>query len=201
MCIRLVLKSASLASVLVGLGLLGQVADASDDGLVVEWQQIVGLMAPGELVGRRPGKECNAGGVECLVGTPAPWITRQGRARVDLDDGELTFFVRGLVIGGDPSFANIGTTSVVTQVKGTLVCNDTGPGRIRWVDTDAVPLSPGGNADFRGHVSVPMACLTDPADTVFLVRIAEVGEPMPPITDLWNAFGAYRTIRPSGPGL
>ena len=159
------------------------------------WKQIAGILAPGSLVGRRLDGSCDVG-VDCVAGTPAPWTAADGRAELDLEHGRLEFYVKGLVVAGDPTFANLGTTSIVTMVRGTLVCNDTEPGLPELVDTDAVPLSALGNAKFRGRVDLPASCLNEPGDIVFLVRIADVSDPSRAfLIDGWNAFGAVRTSR------
>ena len=91
---------------------------------------------------------------------------------MNLDQGRLSFAVRGLVLAGDPSFTNLGTPGLITMVKGTLVCNDTEPGSPELVDTDAVALSVRGNATFHGDVQLPPSCTDEPEDIVFLIRIA-----------------------------
>lgn len=167
---------------------------AAQSGHRVVWGQVHGIAQPGILVGRPASGECEVG-VDCLAGTLAPWVTTDGRADVDLLTGQLDFVVKGLVIAADPTFSNIGTTSVVTMVKGTLVCNDTEPGAPEFVDTDAVPLSPQGNARFHGRVELPSSCTDEPGDIVFLIRIAEVNDPETEfLIDLWNAFGAVRAV-------
>lgn len=181
------------------VGLLAAAAPglADQHGHKLIWKRIVGIAAPNSLVGRPiGGGDCNVG-VDCVVGTPGPWITTEGRAEVDLDRGTVAFSVKGLVVATDPSFANIGTTSLITFVKATLVCNDTQPGVPELVDADAVPLSSRGNASFRGHVDLPASCLAEPDDIDFLIRIADVGDPDRAfLIDMYNAFGALRV----GPG-
>jgi hypothetical protein len=181
------------AFLLLVFGLLATTAPAQAAGHKVIWKRIVGIAAPDSLVGRPPGGgDCNVG-VDCVAGTPAPWTTTEGRAEVDLDRGKVEFSVKGLVVAADPSFANIGTTTLITLVKGTLVCNDTQPGVPELVDTDAVALNSLGNASFRGHVDLPASCLAEPEDIVFLIRIAD---PDFFLFDYYNAFGAVRI----GPG-
>ena len=174
--------------------LFGFVATAAEaDVNKVTWKQIVGIIQPGGFVGRpQSDGGCNVG-VDCVEGTVAPWTVTSGSAEVDLDQGRVKFTVRGLVVAGDPSFANLGTASVVTQVKGTLVCNDTVPGVPELVDTQAVPLSAGGNAAFNGIVDLPASCTDEPEDIVFLIRIADATVPV--LIDLWNAFGAVRILK------
>jgi len=186
----------SLLSAVSVIGFVATTAQANDDdaGTKVKWQRIVGIVEPGGLVGRPPGGvPCNVG-IDCVEGTPAPWTTTNGSAEVDLDYGRVKFAVTGLVLAGDPSFTNIGTPSVVTMVKGTLVCNDTEPGVPELVDTEAVALSARGNAALSGRVDLPVSCTDEPEDIVFLIRIADVSEPVP-LVDLWNAFGAVRILK------
>jgi hypothetical protein len=187
---------ASLLSSIFVLGFVATTAQADDDedGTKVIWKRIVGIIEPEGIVGRPlGGADCNVG-VDCVAGSLVPWTVTNGSAKVDLDQGEVKFRVRGLVVAGDPSFANIGTPSVVTKVKGTLVCNDTAPGVPELVDTKAVRLSARGNATFRGSLDLPESCTDEPEDIVFLIRIADVSEPVP-LIDLWNAFGAVRILK------
>ena len=100
---------------------------ADGGGTRVIWRRIVGIVVPDNIVGVEPP----SGGCDktCAVGAPAPWITTAGRAEVNLDTGKLTFTVHGLVVAFDYGCCNIGTPgTIVTKVKGTLVCNDTKPG-------------------------------------------------------------------------
>lgn len=167
-------------------------------GATVEWERIVGIIEPGTLVGRQsPADDCDVG-INCVLGTPAPWVVRNGYAAVNLGSGNTSFRVNGLVLGGDPFFSNIGTTSIVRRVKGTLVCNDTGPGLPELVDTPSVWLSPRGNAAFDGRLDLPYSCIAEPEDVVFLIRIARVSADGPNLVDLWNAFGAVRVISNGG---
>jgi hypothetical protein len=187
---RLLLFSA--VSALTFLPAMAAPAGAQEAGPHLVWGRIEGILAPGSLVGRPASGECNVG-VDCVEGTPAAWVTTDGRADVNLLTGRIDFVVKGLVIASDPTFSNIGTTSVVTMVKGTLVCNDTEPGLPELVDTDAVALSPQGNARLHGRVDLPASCTDEPGDIVFLIRIADVSDPDRAfLIDLWNAFGAVR---------
>jgi hypothetical protein len=187
-------KLGTLAIVSV-VALLGSSAPVlAGGGGKLAWKRIVGIATAGSIVGRREsGEDCNVG-VDCVAGTPAPWTVTDGHAEVDLEKGRVAFSVRGLVIAADPTFANLGTTAVISMVKGTLVCNDTEPGIPDLIDTDAVPLDAQGNADFHGRVDLPASCAAEPNDTVFLIRIADVSdEEYGFLIDLYNAFGAVRT--------
>ena len=168
-------------------------ASADGGGTRVIWQRIVGIVVPDNIVGVEPP----SGGCDktCAVGAPAPWITTAGRAEVNLDTGKLTFTVHGLVVAFDYGCCNIGTpTTIVTKVKGTLVCNETEPGFAELVDTDAVRLRTTGDATFSGHVDLPASCIDEPEDMVFLIRIADVSA-FEELIGMWNAFGAVRVIR------
>ncbi len=194
------MKSLRLVSVcaLWVFGLLATVpAQAGQHGSKLIWSRIVGLADPGSLVGRREsGEDCNVG-IDCVQGAVGAWSAAGGSASVDLDSGRVDFSVEGLVVASDPSFANLGTPSVVSMVKGTFVCNDTEPGIPELVDTDPVRLTARGNARFHGHVELPASCTGEPGDIVFLIRIADVSDPDRAfLIDLYNAFGAVRI----GPG-
>jgi hypothetical protein len=183
-----------LAAGLAAAANLSFVTAAYAGGTTVEWERIVGIIVPSTLVGRSsPANDCDIG-VNCVLGTPASWVTTDGYAAVNLGSGDVSFRVRGLVLGGDPFFSNIGTTSVVRRVKGTLVCNDTAPGLPELVDTPSVRLWSRGNAAFEGRIDLPYSCIAEPDDIVFLIRIARTTEGGPNLVDLWNAFGAVRVI-------
>jgi hypothetical protein len=128
----------------------------------VRWRQIIGIIQAGNTVGSGSGT---------VTGGGQPWFVVRGRAEVDVATGDVRFQVRGLVLAGGNL---IGTPGPVTAVKGTLVCETTGSvtGNSTLVDTDLVPLSEDGNADFSGNVGVlPAACVERP-DIAFLIRTA-----------------------------
>ena len=170
-------------------------ASAEAAGTRVKWRSIAGIVVPNSIVGRKnptPSGGCNVG-VNCAMGTPAPWTTLGGQAVVNLATGELTFTVHGLVVADDFNAVNLGTPTVVRKVKGTLLCNDTEPGFGELVDTEAVRLSDAGDATFTGRVDLPASCTEEPEDIVFLIRIAVVSE-FEELVGMWNAFGAGRVI-------
>jgi hypothetical protein len=156
-------------------------ASADRGGTRVIWQRIVGIVVPDSIVGG------------AVVGAPAHWITTAGWAEVDLGNGKFTFTVNGLVVAEDFGCCNIGTPTIVTKVKGTLICNETEPGFAELVDTNAVPLRTTGYATFSGHVDLPASCIDEPEDIVFVIRIADVSA-FEELIDMWNAFGAVRVI-------
>lgn len=171
-------RFAMCASIFLSIFVLSFAATSAHAGDKLKWERIVGITQPRAIVG----------GV--FEGTPATWTVRTGRAEVDLDNGTAKFIVRGLVLADDPSFGNIGTTSVITMVRGTLICNETDAPEL--VDTDAVPLNAQGDTQFQGSVDLPASCTDEPEDTVFLIRIADVVDGFEFLIDLWNAFGAVR---------
>jgi len=122
---------------------------------VVRWRGIEGVItAPGV---DNPVSQIHSGA--------GPWTTRNGNARINLDTGEGSFEVEGLVLnGGNAS----GTPGPVTTVLGTLVCNPGGAAGVEAViDTPATSLSTGGNAELSFKINVPPAC----AKPVFLIRV------------------------------
>jgi len=157
------------------------------------WKRIVGIAAPGSLVGRPPGgADCNIG-VDCVEGTPAQWTTTEGRAEGRPGPRPSRVLRQG---------SRAGRRSIVQPTSGLrrhharegdagLQRHTTGVPEL--VDTDAVALSSRGNASFRGHVDLPASCVAEPLDMVFLIRIAD---PENFLFDFYNAFGAVRI----GPG-
>jgi hypothetical protein len=180
------------AALALMLGLAATAVHADPGGAIVTWKRIVGTFGGSQPVGVPGCFEFD----ECLESTPVPWVVTRGSGAVNLANGAMHFAVDGLVVAADPSFASIGTPSVITMVKGTLLCNDTGPGLPEFTDTEAVSLSASGSATFSGHIDVLESCLTEPDDIVFLIRIADVSDPaFGFLIDLWNAFGAVRLTR------
>ena len=152
-----------------------------DEGNVVKWDAIIGVAAPGSLVG----------GFQPF-GFPSvfPLVAQDGKAWVHLQTGHVKFSVRGLVLANSTALAVAGTTGVVEQVMGTLVCNGlTGPSDS--ADTPAVPLDPQGNANFVGAINVPTACLITPDKLAFLIRVAKAT--VQPAEGKWIAVGVVRT--------
>jgi hypothetical protein len=151
---------------IVGASLLATTlpARADDDGNVVHWKTVIGIIQAGNLVGN-------------VAGGGQPWSTTGGEAGVNLSNGDVGFRVRGLVLAGGNT---IGTPGTINQVKGTLVCDAGGANTL--VDTPLVTLSATGDAGFSGNLgSLPAAC--SPANVAFLVRIA---------ANRWIANGAVR---------
>lgn len=118
-----------------------------------------------------------------------PWSTTRGGALLNLHNGKLNFHLEGLSMGASPTpFALIGTTGVVTEIKGTIMCHQSG----EFVDSDAVELSDEGDAQFSGQLTSVPYC--EPGDLIFLIRIAAVRPDAPPISDRWLGHGAARKI-------
>ncbi len=154
-------------------------AQESSDS-VVKWNQVVGLITA-------PGVNNAVAGIGSGAG---PWSVHEGQARVDLETGQVTFEVRGLVLNGGNSSGTPGTISTVT---GTVVCN---PGTTDQVvrDTAEVKLTQQGDAHFRGEVyGIPARC----ANPLFLVRIGP-SFPVAGAVGKWLATGAIRTAGDGG---
>jgi hypothetical protein len=166
---RIVVAASVLISTLViGLDPVG----AGPAHSKVRWDNVVGIIQAGNVVGTGTGQ---------VTGGGQPWFTEQGKAEIDLHTGRLKFRVRGLVLMGGNS---IGTRATVTPVKGTLVCDvdGTATGNSVLVDSELVPLSLQGDADFTGDVVLDPVCVSD-ADIAFLIRTAG---------GAWIAAGAVR---------
>jgi hypothetical protein len=140
---------------------------------MVKWSDVRGIVQAGSTVGTGTG---------LVTGGGAPWTTSGGSAAVNLDNGNVRFLVRGLVLASGNS---VGTRGGIAQVKGTLVCDTNGSasaGNSILVDTPLVDLDEQGNASFNGNVgTLPGAC-AEP-DIAFLVRTGG---------GAWIAFGAVR---------
>jgi hypothetical protein len=138
----------------------------------IQWSDVRGIVQPGAMVGKGSGQ---------VTGGGLPWSTTAGHVEVDLDHGNISFEVRGLVLAAGNS---IGTRDGVTMVKGTLVCDTNGSltGNSALIDTSLVALDEQGDAQFNGVAAVfPPEC-SEP-DTAFMVRTG---------SGAWIAFGAVR---------
>ena len=124
---------------------------------IVRWRGIEGVITA-------PGVDNPVGQIHSGAG---PWTTRDGNARINLDTGEGSFEVEGLVLNGGTAS---GTTGPVTAVIGTLVCNPgSAAGAVEAViDTPSASLSSEGNAELSFKVNVPAAC----NNPLFLIRVA-----------------------------
>ena len=123
---------------------------------VVRWRGIEGVITA-------PGVDNPVGQIHSGAG---PWTTKDGNARINLETGEGSFEVEGLVLNGG-NFS--GTPGPVSSVVGTLVCN---PGSAAGnpenaVDTPAASLSSTGNAELSFKIIVPTVC----NNPVFLIRV------------------------------
>jgi hypothetical protein len=144
----------TLGTAAVGAFLLVAIASPSEANDSVRWRTIIGIEQAANMVGG-------------ITGGGQPWSTRSGEVYVNLSDGTVEFEVRGLVLAGGNT---IGTPGAVTQVKGTLVCGPASATPV-VIDTDLVPLSPQGNAEFDGSFSSSTAGCSA-TDVAFLIRVA-----------------------------
>jgi hypothetical protein len=162
------MRKASALLLLLPLFLTTASFAADDDETTVHWRTIVGNI--NDPATSNPVAGIPSGGL--------PWTTTGGRARVNLTTGQIAFNVSGLVLnGGNAS----GTPDGVTSVKGTLVCNPGTPTQSIH-DTTAVPLSPGGDAEFIGNLGSVPGC----GNPLFLIRIVS--------NNSWIATGAVRDL-------
>lgn len=152
---------------------------------VVKWDAIIGVAAPGSKVGT----------FDRFGGSPAiPTSVQSGKAWVQLQTGQIQFSLKGLVLANSTSLAVAGTTGVISEVKGTLVCNGIAAAVSDSTDTPAVALSPQGDVNFVGVIDVPTACLVTSDKLAFLIRVASVSNQIAlGQVGRWMAVGAVRT--------
>jgi hypothetical protein len=96
------------------------------------------------IIGSKP--DTVIGGVQSAVGA---WTVRHGSAALTAD-GRFRVEVAGLVI------TSLGNPGPVKNISASLVCGGTGGSVV--ATTDAVPLSPEGNAEIESRVTIPSAC-------------------------------------------
>jgi hypothetical protein len=164
----------TLTATAIGVLLLGAFASPSqaDDSAFVRWKKIIGVAQASNVVGNAPNQATGGG---------QPWSTLDGDAVVNLNDGVVYFEVRGLVLAGGNA---IGTPGAVTKVVGTLVCGLATSETTTLIDTQAVPLSSDGNAEFYGSFNGSTGGCSA-TDVAFLIRAAAGTEP-------WIGNGAAR---------
>jgi hypothetical protein len=123
---------------------------------VVRWRGMEGVITA-------PGVDNPVGQVHSGAG---PWTTKDGSARINLNSGEGSFEVEGLVLNGGTAS---GTPGGVAAVVGTLVCNpgNAGGASETAIDTPVTSLSADGNADLTFKITVPVVC----NKPVFLIRV------------------------------
>jgi hypothetical protein len=123
---------------------------------VVRWRGIEGVITA-------PGVDNPVGQIHSGAG---PWTTQGGNVRVNLNTGEGSFDVDGLVLNGGSAS---GTPGAVATVEGTLVCNpgNAGGSTETAIDTPVTSLSAEGNAELSFKITVPVVC----NKPVFLIRV------------------------------
>jgi hypothetical protein len=144
------MKKVCLLSMILCAGAFAQ------NDTVVRWRGIEGAITA-------PGVDNPVGQIHSGAG---PWTASGGSARINLQSGEGSFEVEGLVFnGGNAS----GTTGPVTNVMGTFVCNAGSPaGTTEMVmDTPVASLSAQGNAELSFRIDTPPAC----NNPLFLIRV------------------------------
>ncbi|HEY2530042.1 MAG TPA: hypothetical protein VGJ20_19255 [Xanthobacteraceae bacterium] len=158
----------------VGALLLVAIASPSlaDDSGLVRRKKIVGIEQALNVVGNAPNT---------ISGGGQPWSTLDGDAVVNLSEGSVDFEVRGLTLAGGNS---IGTPDGVTNVVGTLLCGLMPGETTTVIDTNAVPLSAQGNAEFSGSFNSSTAGCSA-TDVAFFIRNASGTFP-------WIGNGAVR---------
>jgi hypothetical protein len=133
----------------------------------VKWQNIVGIIQPGNTVGTLTAgtpPTCSTG---CIPGAGQPWTTLGGQAKVNLSNGQMEFQVSGLVLAGGNS---IGTPDNITTIQGTLICIVGTTTSNVILSTISVPLNSTGDAQFSGSLGpIPTTCTS--SNVAFLITI------------------------------
>jgi len=171
-------------SIMTAVVVISAPSHAAEDN-VVKWDAMIGLAAPGSKVGNFDP-----------FGPVFPIVVQDGKAWVHLQTGRAKFSVKGLALANSTGLAAAGTTGVISEVRGTLVCNGVVPAGspTDFADTPAVPLDPQGNAQFVGSIDIPTACFVTPDKLAFLIRVATVSNPAASgQVGRWIAVGAVRT--------
>jgi hypothetical protein len=138
------------------LSLISCVGAFAQSDTIVRWRGMEGVITA-------PGTDNPVGQIHSGAG---PWTIKAGAATINLTTGQGAFELEGLVLnGGNTS----GTPGAVTSVLGTLVCNAGSPAGSTEaaVDTEAVNLSPLGDAELSFKITVPAVC----NNPVFLIRV------------------------------
>lgn len=182
-----------LLSVVTLAGLVLTVTPSRGQGVtggevnVVRWDAIIGLAAPGSKVG-------NFDPFGISIPSVFPTSVKDGMAWVQLQSGRVEFSVKGLALANSTPLAVAGTTGVISEVKGTLVCNGIAGVASEFRDTPAVAISPQGNASFVGAIDVPTSCLLTPDKLAFVIRVESVNNPSAAVQiGRWVAVGVRRT--------
>lgn len=176
MCLMVILGALAIPLVLS--------SETQAEDSLVKWERIEGVTVPGNALS-------NLNVVAGVNSVGFSWTTTMGKAKVNLLDERVQFWVKGLVLAAQNFPAGglvIGTPSpAVKAVKGTIVCNAAEPSpfsNVALFDTDSVPLSLQGDARFEGTVNLPVVC----DNMAFLIRVADGG-----LINRWIAYGAVRT--------
>jgi hypothetical protein len=181
--------------------------------VTVNWQTIVGIEQPGNVVGSfATPPTCPTNGAGCVNGGGQPWTTlpnitgssqsqsqsqsqgqgqnqnqSQSHATVNAATVNLaTGHLQFQVHGLVLAGGNsIGTVpSNITSIIGTLICIVTPSGPNVVINTSSVPLSSLGDAQFSGSVgSIPTPC--NSSNIAFLIRTSPTGN--------WIANGSVRS--------
>ena len=172
------IRAASLLAMSLAFCLVPSLAQAARPAEpVIAWDRIVGITPVAGATGQT---------IAGISPVGFPWTVARGRAQVNLSNYRFQFFIQGLAIGAMPTLLSpIGTTGVVTSVRGTFVCTGGGP----IIDTAAVELSSSGDAYLSGRLTDDLD-FCDPGGLVFLVRVASVLPGAPNIIGSWLAYGA-----------
>lgn len=178
----LLVRALSMATLAAALAFCPQqLSLAAEKGEMIKWERVAGITPVPSLTGQI---------IEGIVPVSFPWTVSGGQALVNLNNRKFYIWIRGLSIGAMPTLLSpIGTTGIVTSIRGSFVCTDIGI----VIDTDSVRLSPNGDVSINGKLH-PDLDYCDPENIVLLLRVADVLPGAPNITGSWLAYGAARRL-------
>jgi len=166
----------------IGVGLLGLLGSAMANAQMVRWDRVEGL-------GATDVSDIWVGPIQATRGR----TVGDGRVMLNLENGFLSFAVKGLTNGNQYSNGPIGApwySGTPENLIGTVVCDSTQRfGPATWVDTPYVAFDASGNGKYEGFIDVPQACKERPDEMVFLLRHADRPG------NKFVAYGAGRTIQ------
>lgn len=168
-------------------GLLVFAGSAAAQTTIVRWDAIVGVRTP-----NLPAQQFTVAGIPagCCV-----W-SEGGRVTLNLMTGQVAIDARDVSRAFASGPAAMGApVGPGRERKGMFVCDARGIfGQTTVVGTESFTLDDNGSVNYRGFISVPLACREHPEETVFL--LGTLG-PNPAPDDLpaaYFAFGAARKL-------
>lgn len=166
----------------IAVGLLCMFVYATADAQMVRWDRVEGI-------GAADFSNIWVGPIQASRGR----TVGNGRVMLNLENGFLSFAVKGLSNGNQYANGPIGAPwypGVPEKLMGTVVCDSTQRfAPATWVDTPFVAFDASGGGRYQGFMDVPQSCKDRPEEMVFLLRHADRPG------NKFVAYGSGRTIK------